>query len=88
MSDHPLPEVGDRIRYQTRTARRGFLENIEREGTVTCIWGYDNEVMIRTEDEHGHCVPSLGDTWQKVEDQLSDHPTPQKENQNDDANRI
>jgi hypothetical protein len=34
-----LPEVGQRIRYVTKTARHGRgLEREEREGVVICIW--------------------------------------------------
>ncbi len=62
-----LPEIGQRIRYATKTAKRGYLETITREGTVTHIWtnGWDG-AQINTENEKGCCIPSLGDTWEPL----------------------
>ena len=57
-----LPAVGDVIRYRTKTARRGYLESIERVGVVTVIWtnGWDGPHIDTTT---GCCIPSLGDQW-------------------------
>ena len=60
------PKVGARIRYTTRTARRGWLETETREGVVTCVWtnGWDGpHINI---DDGGHCIPALGDTFEIV----------------------
>jgi hypothetical protein len=57
-----VPEVGQMIRYVTATAKRGFLERVEREGRVECVWGNGWDGPHITTDT-GTCIPSLGDTW-------------------------
>jgi hypothetical protein len=59
-----LPMVGQRIRYQTKTAKRGYLERETREGAVTMIWsnGWDGPHI--NVDDGGCCIPALGDTWE------------------------
>ena len=59
-----LPVIGQRIRYQTKTARRGHLERIERVGVVMCIWGNGWDGAHIDCDDGGCCIPSLGDTWE------------------------
>ena len=57
-----LPAVGQRIRYHTKTAQRGYLEHVTRDGTVTAIWsnGWDGPHIAT---DTGTCIPALGDTW-------------------------
>lgn len=52
------PEIGQRIRYTTKTARRGYLETETREGVVMCLWtnGWDGGHI--SVDDGGHCFPA------------------------------
>lgn len=61
-----LPTVGQRVKYRTRTATRGWLEDVEREGVVTIIWGngWDGAHIDTTT---GGFIPSLGDTWEVID---------------------
>ena len=64
-----LPEIGQWIRYRTKTAKRGRIESIERIGRVTCIWGNGwDGAYIDTTEERGCCIPALGDTWEVLDD--------------------
>lgn len=58
-----LPKNGDRIRYRTKTAVRGFLEEVVREGIVQGIWGNGWDGPHISTDT-GHCIPSLGDSFE------------------------
>jgi len=61
------PQIGDRIRYTTKTAKRGWMEAVTREGVITCIWGngWDGPHINTTT---GTFIPSLGDTWEMIHD--------------------
>ncbi len=57
------PVVGDRVRFQTMTARRGFLERITGEGIVTARGaGIQPHFTVGTQ----HIHPTLGDTWELI----------------------
>lgn len=59
------PAVGERVRYTTRTARRGYLESLSGEGVVAAL-GAGIEPHFRIVD--GPCVcPTLGDTWERID---------------------
>ena len=60
-----LPEVGQRVRFTTKTAWSGSLEPITRDGVVTCVWsmGWGEESV---DTDGGSFHPSLGDTWEAL----------------------
>ena len=60
--DMTWPEVGQHIRFTSRTAKRGFLESITGTGVVASL-GCGIEGMFITISNGHHIHLSLGDTW-------------------------
>jgi len=64
MTDEQWPNVGDRVRCITKTARRGWLETITVEGVVVALGcGIYSHFTL---DSGHHITPKLGDTWAKI----------------------
>lgn len=61
------PTVGDRVRYTTMTAQRGFLESVSGEGVVTALGaGIEPHFTVVDGPDLRRVHPTLGDTWERL----------------------
>ena len=68
MPEKTLPNIGGIVRFTRKTTRTGTLVSEQRIGRVTCVWSMDGGGEIAVDTDNGSFHPSLGDTWEQVEE--------------------